>query len=165
MTTEFRKTDAGKPRPSLIPPAALMEVAAVFAYGAKKYAPGNWARCDKRRRYSDAAMRHILAWLAGNDADDESGLPHLAHAAASILMLRGLEIGGHGEDDRERPNSPNLSRETAAIPEPPPRAENAATGNVANVARCCGTCKHEKVNLCGDPCIGCVQRSRWEAKR
>ena len=41
-------------------------------------------------RLADAAMRHIIAWANGEDADPESGLPHIDHAAASLNMLRGM---------------------------------------------------------------------------
>ena len=47
-----------------------------------------------------AAMRHLWEWKRGNNTDYETGLPHLAHAAACCLMLLDLEKLGIGEDDR-----------------------------------------------------------------
>jgi len=96
--TAFRKSDSGKPRPSLLPAGALLDVVAVLEHGAKKYGVDNWRKVDDNRRYLDAAMRHMLAVMADSlDAEDgDSGLPHLAHAACSILFLlelRKKEIG------------------------------------------------------------------------
>jgi len=89
---EFIKADAGKAEYGLIPPATLDEVAHVFTYGAAKYSPDNWHKCDDNMRYFNAAMRHIMAWRRGEYFDEESGFNHLAHAIASLMMLRGLEI-------------------------------------------------------------------------
>lgn len=81
------KMDQGKPQFGLIPQNALLEVAKVMTYGAKKYAPGNWKKVDDAHaRYVEAALRHINAHLRGLRMDDESNLKHLAHAVASLMM-------------------------------------------------------------------------------
>lgn len=80
------KFDGGKPAMDLVPPRALLQVGAVMAYGAQKYSAHNWRKGISVSRYLGAAMRHILAVVAGEDNDPESGLPHLAHAAACVLM-------------------------------------------------------------------------------
>lgn len=77
-------------------PEALGEVAHVSRYGKEKYETAyverNWAKVeDGEQRYLDAALRHITAHLTGQTYDVESGHPHLAHAAWSILAAR--EIG------------------------------------------------------------------------
>ncbi|TXH58220.1 MAG: hypothetical protein E6Q97_02930 [Desulfurellales bacterium] len=63
----------------------------VFEYGSRKYAPRNYARAlpDEATvaRYIGAARRHLIADLAGQTFDLESGLPHLDHALASLVML------------------------------------------------------------------------------
>jgi hypothetical protein len=86
------KHDAGKPRWSLLPRGVIRQVLAVLEFGASKYAPHAWQDVpDARRRYYDAAMRHLDAWWSGVGVDDEtdreSGLPHLAHAACCVLFL------------------------------------------------------------------------------
>lgn len=81
------KDDGGKPRMSLLPGNVLVSVALVFTYGAKKYNDFNWRRGMKWRRMYDAAERHMTAWLEGQDNDDESELPHLAHAICCLMML------------------------------------------------------------------------------
>lgn len=47
----------------------------------------NWRKGFKYTRSADAALRHIFAFLDGEDMDPESGLPHIAHAVASLEHL------------------------------------------------------------------------------
>jgi len=87
-----RKDDGGKSEFSLLPWKAVQRVTKVLMYGAKKYAPDNWRHVpNARKRYFDAALRHIIAWHGGEINDPESGLPHLAHAACCVLFLLELE--------------------------------------------------------------------------
>ena len=39
------------------------------------------------KRYVDALYRHLLAYIEGNEVDEESGLSHLAHMACNISFL------------------------------------------------------------------------------
>lgn len=88
------KTDAGKIRPTLVPPALIEAVAAVREYGCNKYhAPDNWRRVEPQR-YRDALYRHWLAYLKNPEAcDPESGLPHLWHLACNAAFLIEIERG------------------------------------------------------------------------
>ena len=89
------KADAGKPRPDLLPPLAVLEIAKVLEFGARKYAPDNWRKVEGWRwRYAGAALRHLFAWLGGEARDPESGLLHLAHAGCCVLFLLEKEIKG-----------------------------------------------------------------------
>jgi hypothetical protein len=64
-----------------------MDVARVLAFGAAKYAENNWQQVPHGRwRYLGASLRHIFAALDGRKNDEESGLPHLAHAACCLLF-------------------------------------------------------------------------------
>jgi hypothetical protein len=97
------KADGGKPRTDLLPVGPLMDTAAVFAFGAKKYSDRNWELgFDWSRPYA-ALLRHLFAWWGGQDLDRETGLPHLAHAACCLMMLQ--EYASHslaGNDDRPK---------------------------------------------------------------
>jgi hypothetical protein len=67
-------------------------VVEVISHGAVKYGDRNWRNVPGgTERYFAAAMRHITAWRNGENTDPESGLPHLAHAACSILFLMALD--------------------------------------------------------------------------
>jgi hypothetical protein len=94
------KHDQGKPRYDLLPFRALDDVARVMDFGAAKYGANNWRGGMRWGRYLAAAMRHLAAWARGEADDRESGLPHLAHAAACCLILLELVHTGAGDDDR-----------------------------------------------------------------
>lgn len=81
------KYDGEKPKVGLVPPLALLEVAKVLTFGAKKYSPNNWKKIeDLQSRYTDASLRHILDHMLGIDLDEESGLDHLAHAICCLMF-------------------------------------------------------------------------------
>lgn len=85
---EGKKYDSGKPRYDLIPPVVLEQLAAVLGHGAAKYGANNWQSVTPfNDRYYAAAMRHLQADRAGEVYDEESGLPHLAHALANVSFL------------------------------------------------------------------------------
>ena len=79
--------NAGKPDFSLLPMFTLQDELAVWAYGAKKYAPWNWTKGMPWSIPFACAMRHLTAWQMGEELDAESGLPHLAHAMCNLRML------------------------------------------------------------------------------
>lgn len=92
-----------KPSMHLIPGTALLYLAKVMALGALKYGAFNWRQQPVAATvYLDAAYRHILAWLDGEDNDPESGAPHIAHAMACYAIL--LDARAHGTliDDRPK---------------------------------------------------------------
>lgn len=78
---------AGKPDMSLIPLCTLEDEARVWAYGKQKYAAWNWAKGMDWSVPLACALRHIAKWQAGEENDEESGLPHLAHAMCNLRML------------------------------------------------------------------------------
>lgn len=94
------KHDAGKEPVGLIPREAMLAEARVLAFGAEKYAAHNWRKGMRWSRLGDAAMRHLLAWLDGEDIDPETGLPHLAHLRCCAGFLLTYAERGDGTDDR-----------------------------------------------------------------
>lgn len=81
------KYDSGKPDLSLIPYAFLEQVTLALMYGEKKYARANYRKGFKSHRLVGACMRHLIKWFWIEELDDESGLSHLAHAAACLAMI------------------------------------------------------------------------------
>jgi hypothetical protein len=70
--------------------------------GALKYGRGNFRAVGVRASiYVDAARRHLTAWFEGEDADPDSGLPHLGHALACLAILVDAEAAGKLNDDRQ----------------------------------------------------------------
>lgn len=82
---------------TLLPWDALEEVTKVFACGAAKYSAHDWAKPDNGGGdHLKAALRHIVAHLRGDTLDDPAlggtGLRHLSHATARLLMAVGKEM-------------------------------------------------------------------------
>lgn len=91
MNTEAKK-DTGKAQLSLVPLQILYDIARVREFGLIKYKdPDNWKKVEPKR-YRDAMMRHMCAYIEDPDGiDEESGLPHLWHLACNVAFLCDLE--------------------------------------------------------------------------
>ena len=94
-----QKHDKGKPRMDLLDPYAIEQLSHVLTFGAQKYAAHNWRKGLSKCRLIAAALRHLFAYLGGQDRDDESGLSHVAHAMCCCMFLLGLE---HRDDLDDR---------------------------------------------------------------
>lgn len=69
--------------------------------GALKYGRSNWRAVGIRASiYYDAIARHMSAWFEGEDIDPDSGLPHLAHALASLAIIVDAIAADRFRDDR-----------------------------------------------------------------
>ena len=102
ISSTFKKFDTGKAPMSLVPPVAVRQLAEVLSFGAQKYSRHNWRSGCDWTRLSDAALRHIYQWLDGEDRDQESGLPHLAHAMCCLAFLLESAEKDYGTDDRHK---------------------------------------------------------------
>ena len=89
MTEEAKKLDAGKTNWSLMPFEAVEEINKVLDFGAKKYSEHNWKVGEgfKYTRVLNSLLRHIFAYMRGEDNDPESGLSHMAHAGCNVIFL------------------------------------------------------------------------------
>ena len=97
------KHDEGKPRIDLVPKSAVIAIAKVMEYGAKKYEEHDWRKGYKWTRAWSAAQRHLWAWIENESIDSESGISHLSHAIAALAILQEFEsnTAKYGElDDR-----------------------------------------------------------------
>lgn len=82
------KHDDGKLMWDLLPLEMVKPIVEVLTFGAKKYSPNSWQLVKEgKKRYYAAMMRHISDWQSGEFFDQESGLPHLAHAACNMIFL------------------------------------------------------------------------------
>lgn len=85
----------------LVPPALMIETAAALADGAAKYEKFNFRESSVRASiYYEAALRHLFAWWDGEDVASDSGVKHLAHAAACLAILMDTAAIGRQIDDR-----------------------------------------------------------------
>ena len=97
------KHDDGKPDLSLIPRAAMNGIARALMFGANKYGRYNYCKGFANTRLAAACLRHVMAYLDGEDIDPESGLSHLDHALATLsMMVHCEELGTLVENRRPR---------------------------------------------------------------
>jgi hypothetical protein len=78
---------SGKVDFSLLPLCTLEDECRVWEYGKRKYAAWNWAKGMPWSVAFACMMRHMSAWQRGEENDQESGLPHIAHAMCNLRML------------------------------------------------------------------------------
>lgn len=92
----------------------------VAEFGAKKYEPWNWTKGLSRIQLCCSLLRHVFAYIRGQDHDPESGLMHTDHilwnaAALSHNVHWDLEDGRRGEPVRDYILNPNSSTEKEII--------------------------------------------------
>lgn len=83
-----------------VDPLAIMKVGEIAGFGCSKYARYNFTKGYRWSLSFDAMMRHMLLFWNRQDNDEESGLPHLAHAAWHCLALLTFSLRKRGTDDR-----------------------------------------------------------------
>ena len=101
MTDKALTYDDNKPPLANLPPEGLRSVARVQAYGHRKYKDfNNYRKGMEISRNLSCAMRHIMAYMDGEDLDPESGETHLAHAATRLMFTIQNIKDGTAIDDR-----------------------------------------------------------------
>jgi len=103
-TAKAIKYDGDKLPMHLLSTEALSQVAAVLQFGAEKYDAHNWRKGFIWSRTISAALRHMLAFNAGEDRDPESNLSHVAHAMCCLMFLLEFEKTHPELDDRYKSN-------------------------------------------------------------
>ena len=88
----------------LIPASAEKHVALALSEGAAKYGEFNWrAQKIEPGQYIAAARRHMSAWFEGEELAPDSGIHHLGHAIANLMIL--LDAQEHDCIKDDRPSS------------------------------------------------------------
>ena len=106
MSKKGVKWDNGKVQWGLLPFVAIREVARVMTWACtrsepKPYPPNSWQDVETWRLI-DALYRHLDAYLdlAQSDADGDSGMHHMAHAACCCLFILHQAITGQAQKYR-----------------------------------------------------------------
>ncbi|WP_052071033.1 dATP/dGTP diphosphohydrolase domain-containing protein [Rhodococcoides fascians] len=74
-------------RYSLIPAAALRELAEHYGRGSQKYADNNWRLGYEWSKSLDALQRHLGQFADGEDFDEETGSKHIIAVAWHAIAL------------------------------------------------------------------------------
>ena len=146
--TEMIRDNKGKPPLSILPREALEEVARVMDFGAKKYSMHNWRNGGKNassHSLMDSALRHMYAYLDGEDEDSESKLHHIGHAMCNMAFLLTHYKKGTLLDDRHSPTNDTLSDFQPPMYNKPPGII-LTTGNTDEFDE-----QHVKLNTSNDP--------------
>ena len=102
----------------LLPISAERHAAAALADGADKYGQFNW-RAEKIEpgQYVAACRRHLAAWYEGEECAPDSGVHHLGHAIATLMILLDAQEHGCLNDDRPLLASPSqVATQTSRSP-------------------------------------------------
>lgn len=85
----------------LVPGSFKAYTALALAEGAIKYGAHNWRVAGVRASvYKSALERHLDKWWNGEDIDPDTGVPHLANAAACLAVLIDARAQDNMVDDR-----------------------------------------------------------------
>ena len=101
MNDQRAKADAGKSDPLLLEadmPRALAIINRVLDYGLIKYERKAWLQVAKER-WDAACGRHRRSRYLGEDFDRESGLLHMAHEAAGLIIQIELFVKANPQYD------------------------------------------------------------------
>ena len=96
------KFDSDKLQWDLFPFDLAEDELRVWMFGAKKYSAHNWRKGMPMSRGFNALMRHLTAYMNGEDNDPESNYSHLAHAACCLKMMQHTEKHHPELDDRRK---------------------------------------------------------------
>lgn len=138
MTSTNPKDKFGRKKPPLhlIPATATILESLAMGNGAEKYGPYNWrSQTVAATVYIAATMRHLQAWLDGEENASDSDIHHLAHARASLGILLDAQELGMMVDDRPIAGKAGelLERHTKSGPiEPQARNDDACAQLVAD---------------------------------
>lgn len=88
----------------LVPPALLIGAAEALATGAVKYGPYNWRQYPvTAMTYVEAAQRHLIGYVEGEDLAQDTLVHHVKHAVAGLAILLDCIEAGTLVDDRPPP--------------------------------------------------------------
>ena len=77
----------GKLRWSLVDFKSLEDMVKVLEFGASKYEDFNWTKGLKTTEICESLLRHLFAYLDGEDVDKESNCSHVGHILCNAMFL------------------------------------------------------------------------------
>ena len=98
--------NAGKLQWSLVDYAALQPMVEVLEAGARKYSADNWRKGLPTTEVCESLLRHLYAYLEGQDDDPETGLPHVGHILCNAMFLSHMHLERPDCDTRRGKHNP-----------------------------------------------------------
>lgn len=89
MTNKLKadRFNEGKLKWSLVSWKALEPMVRVLMFGAKKYSPDNWKKGLNYKELCESLLRHVYAFMEGEDFDPESKIEHVGHILCNAMFL------------------------------------------------------------------------------
>ncbi len=100
MENKGLRYNTGKRKWSLVDFDTLSGMVEVLEFGSLKYSAHNWRNGLKHTEIAESLMRHLVAFLGGEDNDPESGLPHVDHIQCNAMFLAYMTKFKKELDDR-----------------------------------------------------------------
>ena len=88
------KKPEGKPELGLVYRSTLVAIARVRRFGIDKHGSSEDWRTTPIEAHHDAMLRHLFAYIEGEEFDPESGEPHLAHLITTASFEIERKYGG-----------------------------------------------------------------------
>ena len=98
----------GKLQWSLVDFKSLEGMVKVLEMGAEKYDKHNWKKGMPVTQVGESLMRHLFAFLNGENTDSESGLSHLSHVLCNAMFMEYILREKPEFDDRYETENKNL---------------------------------------------------------
>lgn len=92
--------DEGKVHMDLLNPIAMFATARVLTKGLEKYPGSQWTKGMLWSKVIASTMRHWFKFMAGEDIDEETGLPHIDCVASNVMFLQYYYRKHKNLDDR-----------------------------------------------------------------
>lgn len=93
----------GKAQWSLVDFESFEDMVKVLEFGANKYEAHNWKKGHYTTKLCESLMRHLFAYLSGEDVDPESGCSHIGHIQCNAMFLAYSAKHHPDLDDRYTP--------------------------------------------------------------
>jgi len=106
------KKQEGKPELGLVYRSTMIAIARVRRFGIDKHGNSEDWRSTPEVMHHDAMLRHLFAYMEGEEFDAESGEPHLAHLITTAAFELERKYGGeHANVQRNKTISDSLNPE------------------------------------------------------
>ena len=84
---EADRFNEGKLRWSLVDFPSFEPMVRVLEFGCVKYDDHNWKKGLPTTEICESLIRHLTAYLDGEDIDPDSGLSHIGHMQCNVMFL------------------------------------------------------------------------------